>query len=428
MWRGRQKLAVALILALPLGLAKPVGPGEGISLFGAVRHDLSKHYFGYHTAALPSLLGDYQLDLQHTCAAAATRPCSLRQVGALIDSLLQQLGDPHTFYLTAAQLLPLEHAIAGSRRMSFGISTIALPSGLWIAQVQPGGPAAQAGLQRGDLIVELDGEPATQSALTRTRLDGKSALFTVEQLGKTFLRQISPRPSNSNQLPDLAMLGDLAYLQIPSFTSPKTAETVSQLVARAEQNRAKGMIIDLRYNPGGALVQCYTAASSFVPNFNFYEESRHALYRYEVSQGRITVTLVGSGAGRGSGSYQEQPGVAALWNAPVAVLVNRQTASCGEAFALTLQHYHRATVIGEPTDGIANTVTELFSLPGGGGLSVAVARSLFAPKDPYPARVTPNLLVSSPPLELTESGKDPGLAAAISELDQQTQSGPQARP
>ena len=182
------------------------------------------------------------------------------------------------------------------------------------------------------------------------------------------------------------------------------------LVNAAQRGGARAIVVDLRDNPGGALVDCLLAATAFAPEAGRALQGALTSQTIVAEDGAIVVT---DAAGRTfPQTALERP---ARWTGSVAVLVNAGSASCAEFLALDLQR-GGATVVGEPTAGAADSVTAFVALPLDYGLQVTTARVADLDGAASPSAVTPDIAVDDAPLGLA-AGRDAVLEAALEVLE-----------
>ncbi len=224
-----------------------------------------------------------------------------------------------------------------------------------VVEVIDGGPAQRAGLQRGDILMEIDGRSTIsmppQEVVNRLRgLPGTSVVVRVRrgggELAITLVREIIGLRQTTFRLS-----GGVGYLRLEEFDDG-AGEEVTAVVAELQRQGARGLIFDLRGNPGGFLDEAITVASVFLP------------------RGTVT-TLVGKTGQRTR--LNVNPG-GFKFTGPVVVLVDKRTASAAEMVAGALQDAGQP-VIGTGSYG-KGTVQELRRLPGGAVLQLTVAQYL----------------------------------------------------
>lgn len=213
-----------------------------------------------------------------------------------------------------------------------------------VAQVLPSSPALRAGIRPGDRIRQIDGLPASEffaaGAARHLRGDaGSVVLVGVDRPGVSTDRvhELHRERVEGGAVQWRRLADDIGWLRIHTFDHG-VARQVAGLISR---ERPKGLVLDLRDNPGGVLRDAVRVADLLMDRgVLFTLQGRRRTEPYEARVGGAMVGL------------------------PVVVLVNERTASAAELLAGTLQHHRRATLIGQRTFG-KGSVQVPFELPGG---------------------------------------------------------------
>jgi len=276
-----------------------------------------------------------------------------------IDGLLYELGDPHTTLMSPKDYEQLRVQTEGEYG-GLGIQ-IDIRDG-WVTVIAPlrDTPAERAGLQAGDRIVEVDGESTrgwtVDEAVERLRgPKGKPVDLRVVRSGVD-----EPIPfhivRDEIRVPSVAlayMVEDgVGYVELSVFSETSTRD----LKAAIDDLRAqglKGLVLDLRQNPGGLLDQGVSVSDLFLDEGKVVVETRSRIPAQN-QQFRAT-------------GADEYPGM------PIVVLVDEGSASASEIVAGALQDHDRALVLGRPTFG-KGSVQTLFPLSGGNHLKLTTAR------------------------------------------------------
>ena len=275
-----------------------------------------------------------------------------------IPELLEALGDPNTQYLSAAEYTSLKNRTA---RSYSGVGLTVEPSraGLVVTSAIRG-PARHAGVRPGDIIVRIEGRPAgrltfDQSLNLIKGEKGTVVHLTVRRksgrLSFTVVRSDVAVPSLSARLVsyDGAKLGYLRLLSFPDSSAQRVHDATKELVDRG----AKGVILDLRDNPGGLLTEAVRTTSVFLDKGVVCTVS--GLHQDE------TVYEVSGGA--------DFPALSVI------VLVNGGSASAAEIVAAALADNKRAEVVGKRTYGKAS-VQSIRPLSAGRALKLTTATYL----------------------------------------------------
>jgi carboxyl-terminal processing protease len=223
-----------------------------------------------------------------------------------------------------------------------------------------GSPAEKAGIKAGDLIMQVDGRDVRGVTIDELRAQvrgpsGTKVVLTLQREGATEPIEISVVRDEVN-VPSVSwrmLEGSVAHIRLSQF-SERAADEIRKAVADARAQGATSIVLDLRNNPGGLVDQLVGIASEFLPK-------------------GTTVLIEQDREGKQS-PYTTREGGTAL-EIPLAVLVNRNSASSAEILAGALSEAGRARVIGVPTFGTA-TVLRTFRLDNGGELRVGTTQWL----------------------------------------------------
>ncbi|MGI9149760.1 MAG: S41 family peptidase [Chloroflexota bacterium] len=324
----------------------------------------------------------------------------------MADSLQEQ----HTHYLPPAVMQRFLTTVGGGQpAIGLGVRLGGDPPGL-IADVAPGGPAATAGLQAGDVILAADGtdlSSAQVSTLT-SALSGPAGSVVNLSIDRGNGPQNIPVTRGSYYFPPLEsrmLPGGVGYVRLSDFVIsgtilPNGSELLADLDSRLDEIDAQGaqsLILDLRNNGGGSVQTADELLGRFVSDTtrSVHESDSRGHDTYELASGRLHARQV-----------------------PMAVLINGGSASASEITAAALRDAHRAILVGQRTAG-AVASSELLPLPGGGGLQLAVAAAS-APESTAQldgVGITPDVSTAvARTLADYRSGHDPQLDAAVSAL------------
>jgi len=279
--------------------------------------------------------------------------------GQLVDKglagMVASLDDPYSHYYdpTAYQGFLNE---SNPHLSGIGVSVNPARRGLVVEDVFPGSPAAKGGLARGDLIVAVGGTSlASRSSTFGSRLikgrAGTPVTLTVISGTRrhvvTLIRQDVVVPVATGQIITYHGI-KLGSLSLTSFTDGSGAELRAQVQSVLHQG-ARGLILDLRDNPGGLLNEAVNVASIFIPDGTIVSTAGRAQPRQVyVARGDAIAASI-----------------------PMVVLVNRGTASAAEIVTGALHDRGRAKVIGTHTYG-KGVFQEIEPLPNGGALDFTV--------------------------------------------------------
>jgi carboxyl-terminal processing protease len=310
------------------------------------------------------------------------------------------VGDPYTSFFDPETAEEFNQELAGTFE---GIGAeIGLREGqIVVIAPLPGTPAERAGLLPWDRIVEIDGRSTSglsvEAAVSAIR--GKHGttvtLMVVRSAGDPLrveiVRETITIESVESSLKAVtgSPRADIAYLKINHFNDD-TASDFATAVQEVLGQHPRGVILDLRSNPGGLLETAVAVAS------------------YWVDDGPVVIQQ------QSGGRRTEEPakGTALLKGLPTIVLVNGGSASASEIVAGSLQDYGLATVVGETTFG-KGSVQELRDLADGSAVKITMARWL-TPKGRAieGVGIEPDVAVAVDRQELRE-GEDPELDRAL---------------
>ncbi|HVC94789.1 MAG TPA: S41 family peptidase [Pirellulales bacterium] len=276
---------------------------------------------------------------------------------AAIRGLLDKL-DPYSNYISPEEIDRFKTSVE-SQFGGIGIQVDMRQGRLLIVSPLVGSPAYRAGLQAGDMIVEIEGKSldgvSLDEAISRMKGEaGTSVTITVLSRGgerrtltltREMIRMETVRGDRRNDEDRWDFMLDqdrkIGYIRLDSF-SRETYRDLQRAMQELEKQQLRGLVIDLRFNPGGLLTSAVEVADLFLP------------------EGEIVST-----AGRNSPKRSwtaRKPGT--YEGFPMAVLVNRGSASASEIVSAALQDHKRAVVIGERTWG-KGSVQNVIELEGG---------------------------------------------------------------
>jgi carboxyl-terminal processing protease len=338
-------LAAGLVIGLGLGLArgvladKPPAPGQDVPwqdarLLAEVLERVEREYV--------EPVDDHQL-LQ-----AAIR--------GMVSSL-----DPYSAYLDGDEYDDIKISSSG-QYSGVGIEVSMEDGQVVVVAPLDGSPAAAAGIRSGDVIATIDGVPVNTTALADTigRMRGKegtSVKIGILREGSTEPLQITLKRSRvqlhsvSSELPQAGY----GYVRIAQFSETTGEELTAALKALRTKNGAplKGLVLDLRNNPGGVLEAAVAVADAFLDSGVIVSaKGRTAESKFEMSA---------------------TPGDD-LNGAPLVVLVNGGSASAAEIVAGALKDHHRATLMGRTTFGKGSVQTVM---PIGRDRAIKLTTSLY---------------------------------------------------
>ena len=278
-------------------------------------------------------------------------------IDGAVRGMLQSL-DPHSVYLTPEEFKEMSENNSGE---FFGVGIeISVENGqVTIVAPIEDTPADRAGLKSGDMILAVDGRPTQDMTSNETVSAIRGPKGTTVELLILDKNSAAPRtvrivrdaiPMTSVKVRELE--DGYYWVRITRFIGRTTQELTEELRKAAKKGELKGLILDMRNNPGGLLDQSVHVADVFL------------------SDGVIVSMKGRSDKSNRSYSASAQAGDIA---APMVVLINSGSASASEIVAGALKDHNRALLIGERTFGKAS-VQDVIPLPDGSGMKLTVAR------------------------------------------------------
>jgi carboxyl-terminal processing protease len=395
-------------------------------LFDQAGFYLGFNYNGFNSTDPEKLVDKYQAQLTQACQSKG-ETCDYGVAQTLIQAMLEELGDQHSYYVEPDEASGLGGSPigGGSSDQETTMGFLPIPySGadgvsLRVIEVLEGGAAEEAGLQRLDRIYKINDRaiPNSRDGIAQFYSAADSSAspvkLSIERAGKELEISVKPRNTDVRSLPFMNVVGGVARIVIPDFDSYNSvAPKLHQLVKKAQSLNARAIVVDLRDNGGGAATECLAGASAFAPDVSRIRETRRERRLDAYQNGRVFFKDLTTG------KETEYYKIAnpAKWTGKLAVLVNKQSASCAEYFASDIQYAKRGPVIGERTYGLGNTGALRFPLIDKGVLQVTVLKSFHADNSPYPERVAPDAFVRDNFDNVVLKGKDDVLERALQEV------------
>jgi len=270
---------------------------------------------------------------------------------AAIEGMLRSLGDKWSQYLPESESTSFENAVEG-QYSGIGVWLRSDESGLvGIAGVVPTSPAEFANLQEGDLIQSVDGETTQDKSLDTVAklLSGKpntTAILSVNRSEEILTFSVKRTELRSNPVQLKKLKNEIVLISISEFTRG-TARSMRSALAASGAERS-GVILDLRGNPGGLLVEATDVAGAFLNGGTVVEF-------FMPGKSPEIFNAIGDGDSK----------------TPLVVLIDRGTASAAEIVAAALQDRNRAVIVGERTFGKA-AVQDLTELSNGAAIELTI--------------------------------------------------------
>lgn len=280
---------------------------------------------------------------------------------SMYSGVLESLGDPYSVYYTPEEYKDLQVSTSGTYYgIGAGVSQNVNTMEVTITKVYRGTPSEEAGLKNGDKVISVEGIDATTVEVSELvqyirgeegttvhmvifrPLTGETLEFDVE-------RRHVVLPSIEGE-----MLEDgIGYIQITEFQD-QTDEQFAQMVNQLKSQGAKGLIIDVRANPGGLLSSVVNLLDQILPKgLLVYVQDKY-------------------------GNRDDYTSDALCINMPIVVLTDENSASASEIFAGALKDYDYATLVGKTTFG-KGIVQNIIRLSNGDAMKITTAK-YFTPK------------------------------------------------
>lgn len=346
--------------------------------------------------------GQFQARFEQAVRLAGGRLTERELQFAAARAAAASLRDSHTGFITPERLAEIRRQQQNEAAFTgIGILLLSKDGRFYARLVFSGSPAQRAGLQPFDRILAIDGVSTegmtTEQVSSRIRgPQGTTVTLTVRRATQptpvvvSIVREPIVVPSVEWSVLD----GQVGYLRLGQFNQGASAR-VARAVGELQQQGIRGLVLDLRGNPGGFVSELNRVAEVFLP------------------RGLVVYTMESRDEGRRA--YLTRTGPLLDPSVPVVVLVDDDTASAAELLSAALRDHGRAPLVGLRTAG-AVLVSVTFPLPGGAGLSVAIARMLTPRGEELEGRgLVPDVEVDLTSADL-ERGFDSQLARGTQEL------------
>ena len=300
-----------------------------------------------------SVLGAYAI-AERNAADPVTAAQAFYQ-GA-IPGLLRTL-DPHSVFFDPDQFEQLRK-MESSTQKGFGSVVSLLPGRVIVLQTLPGTPSAKAGLAPGDEILAVNGYIIARLDLNQlTELLGvarqREARINVRRPGESRIMELTltPEEMQTDSVDRAFFMGPgIGYIRVSSFDE-NTPQHLKAAIEKLGGSGLKGLVLDLRNNPGGLLTAAVRTASLFL------------------RPGLAIVTVRGRNVPENTESV---PSIATPYACKLAILIDGKSASATEIVSGAMQDHDRATIVGEPSFG-KGLVQSVFPLTEGTGLALTTA-------------------------------------------------------
>lgn len=289
-----------------------------------------------------------------------------KMVWGAISGMVASLGDPYTVFLSPQQQKESQEDLGGQFD---GIGAQLGIKDKKIVVIAPlkETPAEKAGIKAGDWIFKIEGQETAGWTLPEAVSKIRGPKGTKVTLAIVHEGEEKPQDLAITRETILVKSvewekkagqgGQIAHLKLSRFgdqTNAEWAKMINEILASYEKKEIKGLVLDLRNNPGGYLTGAVFVSSEFLPVGSLVvqqEEAGGAKQNYQVER------------------------TGKLLNIPMVVLINKGSASASEIVAGALQDYNRAKIVGETSFG-KGTVQEAQDLETGAGLHITTGKWL----------------------------------------------------
>jgi carboxyl-terminal processing protease len=273
-----------------------------------------------------------------------------------IPGMLRHL-DPHSVFFDPGQFNQLQQ-MESSTTKGFGTVVSVLPGRVVVLQTLPNTPSEKAGMSPGDEILavnnyRLDRLDADQLIELLSESKQKEAQLVVRRPGNARLLELTLTPENmqtSSVERVFELRPGIGYIRVSAFEE-KTPQQIHDGIEKLGGRNLKGLVLDLRNNPGGLMTAALETASFFL------------------QPGQVILSAKGRNVAE---TVERVPADNKPYTFPLAVIVNSKTASASEIVSGALQDHDRATITGEPSFG-KGLVQSVYNLSEKTGLALTTA-------------------------------------------------------
>lgn len=274
-----------------------------------------------------------------------------------IKGMTNALGDPYTVFFNAEEFDKLMKESQGSLD-GIGVQVGSIENKIVIIAPIKDSPSDKAGLLSGDIIEKIDdtaysGDQLNKAVSYITSPERDKIKLTIKRNNeKSFDVEVKKEEIKIKSLEGEMINSNIGYIKIDTFMNENTTSDFKDKIKELEDKGMKGLILDLRNNPGGLLSEAIGVASQFIPKDDVIT---YTIDKYENKNESLSVGGIAEGM-------------------PLVVLVNNGSASASEVVTGALRDYKAATIIGKTTFG-KGIVQQPFKFKNGiGGLKVTVSK------------------------------------------------------
>ena len=322
------------------------------------------------------------------------------------SGMVDATGDEWSYYLSADEVAAYEESMANAYvGVGITITEDTEAGGMRVEEVVSGGPAEEAGIRVGDLLLAVEGEDVLTLGIDGTRNlvrgeEGTHVNMHFSRNGTEYDVSVERRSIETPVVTGELLDGSIGYVKIDNFDERSAAETIAFVKDLIGQG-AEALLFDVRFNPGGYADELVKVLDYLLPEGDLFRSVDYA------------------------GREEVDTSDASCVELPMAVLVNEDSYSAAEFFAAALQEYEWATIVGSQTYGKGNFQTA-FYLSDGSMVNLSIGK-YYTPggKSLSETGVTPDVVVDLDDEQYAllyynalEQADDPQFQAAIDTLTQ----------
>ena len=322
------------------------------------------------------------------------------------SGMVDATGDEWSYYLSADEVAAYEESMANAYvGVGITITEDAEAGGMRVEEVVSGGPAEEAGIRMGDLLLAVEGEDVLPLGIDGTRNlvrgeEGTHVNMHFSRNGSEYDVSVERRSIETPVVTGELLDENIGYIKIDNFDERSAAETIAFVKDLIGQG-VEALLFDVRFNPGGYADELVKVLDYLLPEGDLFRSVDYA------------------------GREEVDTSDASCVELPMAVLVNEDSYSAAEFFAAALQEYEWATIVGSQTYGKGNFQTA-FYLSDGSMVNLSIGK-YYTPggKSLSETGVTPDVVVDLDDEQYAllyynalEQADDPQFQAAIDTLTQ----------
>lgn len=273
---------------------------------------------------------------------------------AAASAMVQATGDKWSYYLSADQYDAYAETMSNAYvGIGVTIQVSENEGGMRIELVTPGSPAEEAGIEAGDIIISVEGQPTLELGMSGTRAlvrgeEGTSVHLGMKRGVRAFEVDVTRRSIQTVVASCELLDDDIGYIKIANFDERCAEETLACIDEMLEKG-AKALLFDVRFNGGGYKNEMVKVLDRLLPEGVLFRSVDYT--------------------GKEETDYSD----AACLELPMAVLVNEDSYSAAEFFAAALQEYEAAAIVGTQTTGKGN-FQSAFRLSDGSMLNISIGK------------------------------------------------------